>query len=190
MSERMIERDERGREIVYVIDEKYVPNTFKWNKHINNLVEKGKMERAMSAARDMMNLGIEPDVRTFTTLIKGWCKVGKMSLAMHVTKVMLRMGLYPNEFTYARLIEGYCQQHEMMTAKRLVESMIKVNLIPDIITLNQIIKRKACSSSSIPSRALQRTHQPTRTRRKRVAVVGQRRVAPTQRSQCSRTLSL
>ena len=71
MSERMVERDERGREIVYVVDEKYVPNTPQWNKHINNLVEAGEMEKAMSAARDMMNLGIEPDVVTFTTLIKG-----------------------------------------------------------------------------------------------------------------------
>ena len=94
MSERMVERDERGREIVYV-DEKYVPTTPQWNKHINNLVEQGKMERAMRVARDMMNLGIEPNVRTFNTLIKGWCKVGKMSVAMHVTKVMLKMGIYP-----------------------------------------------------------------------------------------------
>ena len=94
MSERMIERDERGREILYV-DEKYVPNKFEWSKHINTLVEKGKMEEAMSAARDMMNLGIEPDVITFNTLIKGWRKIGKMSVVMHVVKVMLKMGIYP-----------------------------------------------------------------------------------------------
>ena len=134
----MVERDERGREIVYVSG-KDIPTKFQWNKHINNLVEKGKMEKAMSAARDMMNR-IEPNVITFNTLIKGWCKVGKMSVAMHVTKVMLKMGLYPDEITYSTLIQGYCQQHDMMTAKRLVESMIKVNLIPDIITFNQIIK--------------------------------------------------
>ena len=72
MSERMVERDERGREIAYV---NRIPNTFQWTKHINNLVEQGKMEKAMSAARDMMNLGIEPDVITFNTLIKGWCKI-------------------------------------------------------------------------------------------------------------------
>ena len=65
----------------------------KKNIRINNLVELGNMEKAMSAARDMMNRGIEPDVTTFTTLIKGWCKVGKMSLAMHVAKVMLKMNL-------------------------------------------------------------------------------------------------
>ena len=81
----MIERDEFGREIVYVSG-KDIPSRPKWNKHINNLVEQGLMEKAMSAARDMMNLGVEPDVRTFNTLIKGWCKVGKMSVAMHVTK--------------------------------------------------------------------------------------------------------
>ena len=137
--ERVVERDEFGREIVYVSG-KDIPCRPKWTKHINNLVEDGKMEKAMSAARDMMNLGIEPNEITFNTLIKGWCKVGKMSVAMHVTKVMLKMNIYPSQMTYQTLIEGYCKQHDMMTAKRLVESMIKVNLIPDIITFNQIIK--------------------------------------------------
>ena len=41
------------------------------NVHINNLVQQGKMEKAMSVARDMMNRGIEPNAITFTTLIKG-----------------------------------------------------------------------------------------------------------------------
>ena len=92
--ERVVERDEFGREIVYVSG-KDIPNKFKWTKHIHNLVENGCMEKAMNAARDMMNLGIEPDVITFTTLIKGWCRVGKMPVAMHVTKVC-------NEWTWQR----------------------------------------------------------------------------------------
>ena len=100
----MTERDESGREIVY-ISGRATPNIFQWNKHINNLVEQGQIEKAMSAARDMMNLGIEPDVRTFNTLIKGWCKAGKLSVAMYVTKVMLKMGLYPSERTYNYLIQ-------------------------------------------------------------------------------------
>ena len=62
----MVERDEFGREIVYVSG-KDIPSRPQWNKHINNLVEDGKMEKAMSAARDMMNLGIEPNVVTFNT---------------------------------------------------------------------------------------------------------------------------
>ena len=81
---------ERGRDIVYVSG-KDVPTRPQWNKHINNCVESGEIENAMSAARDMMNLGIEPTVITFNTLIKGWCKVGKISVAMHVTKTMLKM---------------------------------------------------------------------------------------------------
>jgi pentatricopeptide repeat protein len=76
----------------------------KKNAHINNLVELGKMEKAMSVARDMMNRGVEPSVITFNTLIKGWYKLGKMPLAMHVAKVMLKMNLYPNEITYSHLI--------------------------------------------------------------------------------------
>ena len=38
MSERMIERDERGREIVYVSG-KDLPTKFEWSKHMNNCVE-------------------------------------------------------------------------------------------------------------------------------------------------------
>ena len=37
MSEKTVERDEFGREIVYVSG-KDLPNTFQWTKHINNLV--------------------------------------------------------------------------------------------------------------------------------------------------------
>ena len=80
----MCERNEDRRENVCVKKSFISKNVFGWSKHINNLVEKGEMEKAMSAARDMMNRGIEPNVTTFTTLIKGWCEVGKMSLAMHV----------------------------------------------------------------------------------------------------------
>ena len=50
----MSERDEFGREIVYVSG-KDLPNKHEWSKHINNMVEAGHMEKAMSAARDMNN---------------------------------------------------------------------------------------------------------------------------------------
>ena len=63
MSERGVERDERGREIVYVSG-KDLPTKHEWTKHMNNLVERGQIEKAMNVARDMMNLGIEPDVIT------------------------------------------------------------------------------------------------------------------------------
>ena len=51
MSERMIERDERGRKIVYVSG-RDIPTIPQWSMHINNMVEQGKLEKAMSTARD------------------------------------------------------------------------------------------------------------------------------------------
>ena len=102
----MSERNEDRRQNVCLEKRSITKHVFEWNKHINNLVEVGEMEKAMSAARDMMNSGIEPSVVTFNTLIKGWCKVGKMPLAMHVAKVMLKMNLYPDKITYSILIKG------------------------------------------------------------------------------------
>ena len=111
------ERNEDRRQNVCMEKTFISNNVFEWSKHIDNLVEQGKMEKAMSAARDMMNRGIEPDVTTFTTLIKGWCEVGNMLLAMHVAKVMLKMNLYPNEITYSISVS---YTHLTLPTKRIV----------------------------------------------------------------------
>ena len=52
-------------------------------EYINNLVEDGKMDRAMKWARrdESRNRTRRKNTNSF---IKGWCKVGKMSVAMHV----------------------------------------------------------------------------------------------------------
>ena len=42
--ERMVERDEFGREIVYVSG-KDLPTKHEWGKHINNMAEQGKMKK-------------------------------------------------------------------------------------------------------------------------------------------------
>jgi pentatricopeptide repeat protein len=68
MKKRKREFTEDGTRILYVT---HIPDRPKWNKHINNCVESGSMDEAMDAARCMMNLGIEPNVKTFNTLVKG-----------------------------------------------------------------------------------------------------------------------
>ena len=67
MKKRKREFTEDGKRILYVTN---IPNRPQWNKHINNMVEKGMMDEAMNGARCMMNLGIEPNVKTFNTLVK------------------------------------------------------------------------------------------------------------------------
>ena len=51
----LLEMSEDQRQIVCMEKRGITKHVFEWNKHINNLVEQGKMEKAMSAARDMMN---------------------------------------------------------------------------------------------------------------------------------------
>ena len=59
---KSVERErEREREMSERNEERRENVCMKKSKHINNLVEVGEMEKAMSAARDMMNRGIEPD---------------------------------------------------------------------------------------------------------------------------------
>ena len=104
---------------------KIAPNIKEWGKHIKNLCDQGKMEKAHGCIKDMMRHGMEPNVQIFTTLINGWCKVDKMSVAMNVTKFMRNIGVEPNEVTFNTLIHGYCNRHDMMMAKKIMEIRLR-----------------------------------------------------------------
>ena len=78
----MVERDERGREIVNVA-EKYVPRRPEWNIHINTGLRKERwrkmssrdatMDMAEKLMEDLMNdRDVSPDTRTINALINGY----------------------------------------------------------------------------------------------------------------------
>ena len=56
---------------------------------------------------------IEPDVLTYTLLIKGFCRFGSLIHARQLFAEMLLRGLVPNTVTLIALIYGHCKKGEM-----------------------------------------------------------------------------
>ncbi|KAM7461107.1 hypothetical protein LguiA_029228 [Lonicera macranthoides] len=60
----------------------------------------------------IMKLGYEPDILTFTTLIRGLCIGGKLALAVRFFDEIVKNGFQPDLITYGTLINGLCKTGE------------------------------------------------------------------------------
>jgi pentatricopeptide repeat protein len=53
--------------------------------------------------------GYQPNLHTYTTIIKGLCKIGKTPAAVGLLKKMDNAGCQPNGVTYSTLIDSLCK---------------------------------------------------------------------------------
>ncbi|KAK7311955.1 hypothetical protein RJT34_10452 [Clitoria ternatea] len=80
---------------------------------------------------------VEPDVYTYTTMIRGFCKVGLVENAM---KVFDEMRCEPNMVTYNTLIHGLCKKGDMESAKRVFDRLEgSKSCEPDVVTFTTLI---------------------------------------------------
>ena len=88
----------------------------------------------------MKEAGVRPNVVTFTTLIRSYCKNKNMSAAMSLFDVMRESGLRPNDRTYNTLIQGWIELKKMNRAMDLFKKMKRNKCVrPDIVTYTLLI---------------------------------------------------
>ncbi|MED6198894.1 hypothetical protein PIB30_070917 [Stylosanthes scabra] len=81
----------------------------------------------------------DPDVFTYTTMIRGFCKMGMVHSAL---KVFDEMRCSPNLVTYNTLIHGFCKNGDMEGAKRVFDRMVEEggqSCKPDVVTFTTLI---------------------------------------------------
>ncbi|KAL5189892.1 Pentatricopeptide repeat-containing protein, mitochondrial [Glycine soja] len=80
---------------------------------------------------------LEPDVYTYTTMIRGFCKVAKVESAR---KVFDEMRCEPNIVTYNTLIHGFCKKGDMDGARRVFDRMVESQSCkPDVVSFTTLI---------------------------------------------------
>lgn len=92
--------------------------------------------------KEMSQIGCQPDVVTYNTLVDGLCRAGKVRIAHNLLKGMLTKGpeLNPNVVTYTTLVRGYCEKRLVSEALGVFEEMIRCGLKPTPITYNTLIQ--------------------------------------------------
>ena len=86
---------------------------------------------AYKILKSMIELGYEPNVVTWTTILHGLCQQNAMSDAMHLVETMsARSDAKPNVVTFTTLVRGWCiikqkrrtrsQSHTQYRAKKFL----------------------------------------------------------------------
>ncbi|KAL6006463.1 hypothetical protein ACLOJK_037417 [Asimina triloba] len=91
----------------------------------------------------------EPDVKTYTVLIYGWCKIGRFPMAEKFLREMIDRGLEPNVVTYNVLLNGLCRRSSLhpetrfertiQAADNLFDEMRKRGVEPDVMSYSIVL---------------------------------------------------
>ncbi|WCJ41075.1 Pentatricopeptide repeat-containing protein At2g27800 mitochondrial [Euphorbia peplus] len=110
------------------------------NSYVNYIY----MDTIRCLFKQMVNDGIEPDVYSLNSIIKGYV------LSLHVNdalRIFHQMGTVyncmPNAFSYDYLIHGLCAQGRTNNAKELCEEMEKKGFIPSSKSYNSLVNALA-----------------------------------------------
>ncbi|KAL8490224.1 hypothetical protein ACS0TY_025458 [Phlomoides rotata] len=92
---------------------------------------------------------VESDVKMYTVLIYGWCKVGKIEMGRRFFEEMLSRGIEANVVTYNVLLNGICRRASLhpegrferviREAEKVFDEMRERGLEPDVTTYSILL---------------------------------------------------
>merc|ERR1719486_1059253 len=99
------------------------------------------MSRASQLLEDMKDSHVEPDIITYSTIVKGYCLQGDVDRAFHVLEEMKNDDKFqPDEIMYNSILDGCAKQHRVEDALRLLEEMKAASVGPSNYTLSILVK--------------------------------------------------
>merc|ERR1719443_2269267 len=103
---------------------------------------------------DMRERKIAPNVITFSTMIRGFCRKGDVPAALTCLDELYRERprLKPDEIVYNTLLEGCAKANLVTEAERIFSEMQREGLRPSSYTLTVIVKllgQARCSGRSV-----------------------------------------
>merc|ERR1719291_1578396 len=77
---------------------------------------------------------VEPDLITFSTLLKGYCHIGDLDKALQVAESIKARGLNCDKLVYNTLMDGCVKANDLAAGIGLFEEMMQSGLRPSAIT--------------------------------------------------------
>merc|ERR1719472_145486 len=99
------------------------------------------MDRVPALLEEMKTARVEPDVITYSTLVKGYCFAGDVDRAFKVLAEMKADGKFsPDEILYNSLLDGCAKQGRVEEALQLLDDMRTNGCVPSNYTLSILVK--------------------------------------------------
>merc|ERR1719253_2584275 len=99
------------------------------------------MDQVQGILDDMKTHGIEPNLITYSTMLKGHCQNGDIQTAFAILEQMRKDAhLKPDEIMYNSLLDGCAQNNLVEEGLRLLEEMQAEGVKPSNFTLSILVK--------------------------------------------------
>lgn len=111
-------------------------NTITYNSIIDACVKCGDLVTAEALLQEILDLSTptEPDLITFSTLLKGYCHIGDLDKALQLAEAIKARGLRCDELVYNTLMDGCVKANDITAGVGLFEEMIAAGMKPSSIT--------------------------------------------------------
>ncbi|KAG1363364.1 pentatricopeptide repeat-containing protein, mitochondrial [Cocos nucifera] len=113
------------------------PNSRTCNIILSSLISLGKNDEAYRVFRQMIK-HCEPDLDTYTMMIKMFCENDRLEMALKVWKYMGLKQFVPSMHTFSVLINGLCEKGEVNRACVMLEEMIEKGIRPPGSTFGKL----------------------------------------------------
>lgn len=105
----------------------FVPTVGNYLLRLGRMVHDGRVAEAVKVVDEMMREdGVEPDVRCFNVLVKGFCGDGKVEEAKHWYEELVRCGCVANRATYETLVPFLLEKGDFNMAFELCKAAVTV----------------------------------------------------------------
>merc|ERR1719356_1666901 len=116
-------------------------NTITFNTLLDACAKACAMKKASQLLEEMGQSSAEPDLITYSTLIKGFCAEGDVDRAFHILDRMKRDDKFsPDEIMYNSILDGCSKQQRVDDALRLLDDMKSRGVSPSNYTLSILVK--------------------------------------------------
>jgi pentatricopeptide repeat protein len=116
-------------------------NTVLYTTLIKGFARAGKLDQAMEVFGQMrFEKSMQPDLITFSILIKAHCDVDHLEDALKLLEAMIGLGLRPDEVVFNNLLAGCGRQSNVELGKRLYSDMIASGIKPSNATFSILIR--------------------------------------------------
>ncbi|KAM7480361.1 hypothetical protein LguiA_028574 [Lonicera macranthoides] len=113
---------------------------FSVNIVIKAFCEMGISDKAYLVLLEMQEVGIRPDVVTYTTLISAFYKINRVEIGNGLWNLMVLRGCLPNLATFNVRIQYLVNRGRAWQANSLMGMMRYLRINPDEVTYNLVIK--------------------------------------------------
>jgi pentatricopeptide repeat protein len=100
----------------------------------------GDMDRGEQLWRSMPELGVDPDLISFSTLVKGYCVQGDLERALGIFAQIRRRGMRPDAILYHSILDGCANRQTVELAEQILRDMTADGHSPTNITLSILVK--------------------------------------------------